>query len=81
MVTLAFTYQEEGGGERSSCDHDIGTDLFFRQHSVESSTEKSHSLRRLNSLDKGAGSNSNHVAKPLGDKLIEVEKAETGSVS
>jgi hypothetical protein len=32
-------------------------------------------------LDKGAGSISNNVAKSHGDKLIEVEKAETGSVS
>lgn len=68
-------------GRGRSCGHDIGTDLIFRQHSVESSTERSGSLRRLNSLDKGAGSNSNYVAKPVGDKLIEVEKAETGSVS
>lgn len=70
-----------GGGGEEKGDHDIGTDLFFRQHSVESSTEKSGSLRRLNSLDKGTGSNSNCVAKPVGDKLIEIEKAETGSVS
>jgi hypothetical protein len=32
-------------------------------------------------VDKGSGSNSNFVPKPGGDKLIEVEKAETGSVS
>jgi hypothetical protein len=32
-------------------------------------------------VDKGTGSNSNFVAKPSGDKLIEVEKAETGRVS
>ncbi|PNF24808.1 hypothetical protein B7P43_G15136 [Cryptotermes secundus] len=56
------------------------SESLHRQHSVESSTEKSGSLRRLNSLDKGTGSNSNCVAKPVGDKLIEVEKAETGSV-
>jgi hypothetical protein len=64
-----------------SCDHDIGTVFCFRQHSVESSTEKSGSQRRLNSVDKGTGSNSNSVAKRSGDKLIEVEKAETGRVS
>jgi hypothetical protein len=32
-------------------------------------------------LDKDTGSNSKFVAKPAGDKLIEAEKAETGSVS
>jgi hypothetical protein len=32
-------------------------------------------------LDKDAGFNSKLVARPNGDKLIEAEKAETGSVS
>ncbi|XP_021917145.1 multidrug resistance-associated protein 1 isoform X2 [Zootermopsis nevadensis] len=51
-----------------------------RQHSVESSTERGGSRHRLNSLDKDTGSNSKFVAKPNGDKLIEAEKTETGSV-
>ncbi|XP_069695544.1 multidrug resistance-associated protein 1 isoform X5 [Periplaneta americana] len=51
-----------------------------RQYSIESNTEKSGSLRRLNSIDKESGSKTNFIAKPGGDKLIEAEKAETGSV-
>lgn len=49
-----------------------------RQRSVESNTERSSSLRRLNSMDKDTVPNS--VTKPSGDKLIEVERAETGRV-
>jgi hypothetical protein len=32
-------------------------------------------------VDKDTASNSNVIAKPSGEKLIEAEKAETGSVS
>jgi hypothetical protein len=57
----------------------IDIDLYCRQQSVESSTERSGSLRRRISTDKDTVPNS--VTKPSGDKLIEAEKAETGKVS
>ncbi|KDR24195.1 Multidrug resistance-associated protein 1, partial [Zootermopsis nevadensis] len=50
------------------------------ENTIESSTERGGSRHRLNSLDKDTGSNSKFVAKPNGDKLIEAEKTETGSV-
>ena len=64
----------------------VNVHFIFRQNSVESNTEKSGSLRRLNSIDKESGNmksnaTANNIAKPTGDKLIEAEKAETGRVS
>ncbi|XP_049764041.1 multidrug resistance-associated protein 1 isoform X1 [Schistocerca cancellata] len=49
----------------------------YRQNSIESSTEKSNSLKRANSVEKN-----NVLVKSVqpGEKLIEIEKAETGSV-
>jgi len=59
--------------------HLVNIDLYYRQQSVESSTERSGSLHRRTSMDKDTVPNS--VTKPSGDKLIEAERAETGKVS